>query len=284
MSQQYETIELLPSGAVATVKLNRPEIRNAFNDVMISELRLAFATLREIKDLRVVVLTGAGTSFCAGADLHWMRRVLDYTFEENVEDSLELARLMREVYEFPRPVVGRINGAAIGGGTGLVAACDITVAAESAVFSFSEVKIGLVPAVISPFVLKRVGERNAREYMLTGERLKAVKAMQCGLINRVVPDDELDDAVAGYVDRLLTGGPHALTTCKELLRQVSDVPLDEAGPYTADMIARLRMGEEGQEGMSAFLGRRRPGWWLELDEASWNEGFSTGTDSGDGTR
>jgi methylglutaconyl-CoA hydratase len=276
MAQKFETIRLVRGGAVAQVILNRPEIRNAFNDVMIRELRAAFGTLLEDDELRVVVLTGAGSSFCAGADLNWMRKVLAYSYEENYEDSLHLAHLMREIYEFPRPVIGRINGAAIGGGTGLVAVCDIAVAAESAVFSFSEVKIGLVPACISPYVLKRVGERYGREYFLTGERLRAAKALQAGLINKVVPVEDLDDVVGEYVETLLTAGPAALATCKRMIRDVDDMPLEHAGPYTAKMIAKLRMGDEGQEGMSAFLQRRRPSWWEEPDEASWSGG-SDGT-------
>lgn len=274
MAQKFETIRLVRGGPVAQVILNRPDIRNAFNDVMIRELRAAYGTLREDDELRVVVMTGAGSSFCAGADLNWMRKVLAYTYEENYEDSLHLAHLMREIYEFPRPVIGRINGAAIGGGTGLVAVCDIAVAAEGAVFSFSEVKIGLVPACISPYVLKRVGERYGREYFLTGERLRAAKALQAGLINKVVSVEELDGAVGEYVETLLTAGPEALATCKRMIRDVGDMPLEQAGPYTAEMIARLRMGDEGQEGMSAFLQRRRPSWWEEPDESSW---------TGDGT-
>jgi len=256
----YETIRVEQDGAVARVVLNRPEIRNAFNQVMIRELRAAFAALEEVTELRVVVLTGEGKAFCAGADLHWMGQVLDYTYEENYAGSLELAHLMREIYDFSRPVVGRINGPAIGGGTGLVAVCDIVVAAAAAVFSFSEVKIGLVPACIAPYVLKRVGERYGREYFLTGERLTAAKALECGLANRVAAPGELDAEVDGYVRALLPGGPQALATCKRMVSRVSESPLAEAGPFTAEMIARLRMSDEGQEGMSAFLERRPPSW------------------------
>jgi methylglutaconyl-CoA hydratase len=260
MSKTYEAVRVGQQGPVARVTLARPDIRNAFNDVMIRELREVFAALGADDGVRVVVLTGEGKAFCAGADLHWMRRVLKYTYEENYEDSLNLARLMREVYDCPKPVVGRINGAAIGGGTGLVAVCDIPVASERAIFSFSEVKIGLVPACISPYVLKRVGERYGREYFLTGERLDARKALQCGLINRVVPHDQLDAEVDELVQALTTSGPSALATCKRMVREVGDMSLDEAGPATAEMIARLRMGDEGQEGMSAFLERRKPAW------------------------
>lgn len=260
LDKSYETVKVARADGVARVALDRPEIRNAFNEVMIRELREVFAGIKADPDVRVAVLTGEGKAFCAGADLHWMGRVLQYTYEENYEDSLYLAHLMREVYELPKPVVGRINGPAIGGGTGLVAVCDIAVAAESAVFSFSEVKIGLVPACISPYVLKRVGERYGREYFITGERLTADKALGCGLVNRVVPAAELDAAVDGYVQSLLTSGPGALATCKRMVRAVGEMPLDKAGPFTAEMIAVLRMSDEGQEGMAAFLERREPSW------------------------
>ncbi len=258
-----ETIRVERAGRVARVTLNRPEIRNAFNEVMIRELREAFAALAVDDGVRAVVLTGEGSAFCAGADLHWMRRVLEWTYEQNYADSLELARLMREIYELPKPVVARVNGAAIGGGTGLVAVCDLVLASEAAVFSFSEVKIGLVPACISPYVLKRVGERWGREYFLTGERLTAARALECGLVNRVVPAAELDALVATTLERLLSGGPQALATCKRMVRQVAEQGLDEAGPATAEMIARLRLSPEGQEGMSAFLERRKPRWTEE---------------------
>jgi methylglutaconyl-CoA hydratase len=260
MGTQFKTLRLERPGPVARVVLNRPEIRNAFDDVMIGELREAFAGLAAEPALRVVVLTGEGTAFCAGADLHWMRRVLGYSHQENYEDSLALAHLMREMYEFPRPLLCRVNGPAIGGGTGLVAVCDIVVASEQAVFSFSEVRIGLVPACISPYVLRRVGECCGREYFLTGERLSAAKALAAGLVNKVVPAAELDAAVAAYVETLIAGGPEALATCKRMVREVAGMSLVEAGPYTAEVIARLRTSAEGQEGMSAFLARRQPAW------------------------
>ena len=263
VAPEMETLRIERQGAVARIVMNRPDIRNAFNDVMIRELRQSLRLLKDDADARVVVLTGEGKAFCAGADLNWMRRVVEYTYEQNYEDSLNLAHLMREAYDFPKAIVGRINGAAIGGGTGLVAVCDIAVAADTAVFAFSEVKIGLVPACISPYVLKRRGERFGREYFITGERLTAAKALECGLVNQVTAPDELDDAVQRYVDSLLTSSPDAVATSKRMVREVGDQTLDQAGPYTADMIARLRMGAEGQEGMAAFLERRKPGWHPE---------------------
>jgi methylglutaconyl-CoA hydratase len=260
MPQTFETIRLERDANVVRVVLNRPDIRNAFNEVMIREAREIFAQLGGDESVRVIVLTGEGKAFCAGADLRWMGQVLQYTYEENFQDSLSLAHLMREIYSCPKPIVGRINGAAIGGGTGMVAVCDIVVASDQAMFSFSEVKIGLVPACISPYVLKRVGERYGREYFLTGERLTAAKALECGLVNKVVPPEALDSTVQEYVENLLSSGPQALATCKRMVREVSDMDLDTAGPVTAKMIARLRMSDEGQEGMSAFLAHRKPRW------------------------
>jgi len=256
----YETVRVERDGPVARVTLNRPEIRNAFNEVMIAELTEIFADLEKDDDLRCIVFTGEGKAFCAGADLHWMGRVVNYTAEENYADSLALAELMRAMYDCRRPLIGRVNGAAIGGGTGLVAVCDIAIAAESAVLSFSEVKIGLVPACISPFVLKRVGERYGREYFITGKRLSAKEAEACGLVNRAVPDDQLDTVVDEYVKALATSGPEAIATAKRMVRDVADMSLDDAGPYTAKMITELRGTDEGQEGMKAFLERRAPAW------------------------
>jgi methylglutaconyl-CoA hydratase len=260
VTESFSTIRIERAPHVAKVILNRPDVRNAFNEVMIRELREAFAALTIDTEVRVVVLTGEGTAFCAGADMHWMSRVVNYTYDENYDDSLALAHLMREAYDFPKPVVGRINGPAIGGGTGLVAICDIAVASEDAVLSFSEVKIGLVPACISPYVLKRVGERFGREYFLTGQRLTAAEALACGLVNKVAPAQGLDSAVHACVDSLLTSGPAALATVKRMVREVAEMTLDEAGPMTARMITALRMSGEGQEGMKAFLDRRTPSW------------------------
>jgi len=267
----YATLQIAYEGPLARVTLNRPEIRNAFNDEMLADLRSAFAAIREVADLRVVVLTGAGRAFCAGADLHWMRRVRDYTYEENYADSLGLAKMLHEIYTCPKPVIGRINGAAIGGGTGLVAVCDIAIAAEEAVFAFSETKLGLTPAAISPYLLKRMGERNLREWFLTGARFTATQAVELGLLNAAVPAADLDAAVAEKAAAILTGGPEALAVSKALIRGIAERSLEENGPYTAEVIARLRMSAEGQEGMAAFLGKRKPTWVAPVnpeDEAS----------------
>lgn len=257
------TLSVTRQAAVARVTLNRPEVRNAFNDQMLEDLQEAFSAIRDDPDLRVVVLTGEGECFCAGADLHWMKRMVDYTYEESYQDSLKLAGMLHEIYTFPKPVIGRINGPAIGGGTGLVAVCDIAVASEDAVFAFTETKLGLTPATISPYLLKRMGERNLREYFLTAERFSATRAAEMGLVNAVVPAVELDATVDAKIQMILTGGPGALAAAKKLIHEISERSLDENGPYTAEEIARLRTSEEGQEGMNAFLGKRKPRWMTE---------------------
>ena len=256
----YQTITLEVKDLVVRVTLNRPEVRNAFNGLMLAELREVFLGLRDRGDVRVVIFTGSGTSFCAGADLNWMRQVKDYTYEENLKDSLVLAECLYAIYSCPKPVVGRINGLAIGGGTGMVAVCDIAIAASTAQFSFSEVKIGVVPACISPYVVRKMGEGVCREFFLTGERLTADRAQQAGLVNQVVPPESLDAAVLERVNQLLSSGPEALKVCKDLLEKVSSLPFDEARTYTAEVIAKLRQSPEAQEGMAAYLGKRKPSW------------------------
>lgn len=255
-----ETVRLEREGAVARVVLNRPDIRNAFNDEVLAGLLHAFTHLRRDDAVRCIVLTGEGKAFCAGADLHWMKRVVNYSSEENYADSLKLAQMLREIYTCPKPVIGRINGPAIGGGTGVVAVCDIAIASEDAFFAFSETKLGLTPAAISPYLLKRMGERNLREYFLTGERFSAARAVELGLINAVVTPDQLDEAVQAKVRMILTGGPGALTVTKDLIHQIGEKTILENGPYTAEVITALRMSAEGQEGMNAFLAKRKPGW------------------------
>ena len=258
--EKYETILVSQKDSVARITLNRPKVHNAFNEAMVAELQRAFADASQEKGIRVVVITGKGRSFCAGADLNWMRRVKDYSFQDNLQESKQLAELMYTIYSLPLPTIARVNGAAIGGGAGLVAACDLVIAAQTAKFSLSEVKLGLVPAVISPYVLRRVGESACREFFLTGERLTAEKAMRFGLVNEVVPPERLDRAVEERVSQLLTSGPRALHTCKEILRQVPGMSFQEAKAYTAEIIASLRISQEGQEGMSAFLEKRKPNW------------------------
>lgn len=259
-----ETILFKKDMPVARIELNRPDIHNAFNDVMLKELIEVFQELHTRKgEIRVVILTGNGKSFCAGADLNWMRKMIDYSYEENLEDSNQVSDCMHLLYTLPMPSIARINGAAIGGGMGLVSACDIAIAQENAVFSLSEVKLGLVPACISPYVIKRAGEAKCREFFLSGERIKAPKALASGLVNQVVPMDELDSAVQTWIDQFLKNGPEALAVCKKLLELVPGMPLEEAKAFTADDIAKLRISPEGQEGMNAFLEKRKPNWRID---------------------
>ena len=258
--RKFKTITYSLKDKIATVTLNRPEVHNAFNEVMIAELTEAFKQISEDDEVRVVVLTGNGESFSAGADLNWMKKMINYSYEQNLDDSLKLAELFYLMYSLPKPVIARVNGAAIGGGTGLVAVCDIAIASEKAKFSLSEVKLGLVPACISPYVIRKVGEGRCREFFLTGERLSAKRALELGLVNQVAPPEELDEAVQEKAAHLVSSGPRALAMCKELLKNVPGMDFEKAKTYTADMIARMRIGDEGQEGMNAFLEKRKPKW------------------------
>ncbi len=256
----YETLSYHRKTKLGEIVFSRPEIHNAFNSRMIEELYDVFERIHKDRSIRVVVLTGEGKSFCAGADLNWMRAVQDYNYEKNFSESMQLADVFHKIYTCPKPVIGKINGAAIGGGTGFVAVCDIAIASSEAIFSFSEVKIGVVPACISPYVVKRVGEGRAREFFLTGERISAERAYETGLVNRVVPPEDLDDEVDTMVRQLLSSGPEAIMRCKELLADIADKDMQDAKVYTAKFIANLRKSDEGQEGMDAFLNKRKPNW------------------------
>lgn len=265
-TKAYQTILFGRQDKVGRISLNRPEVHNAFNATMIRELSDAFAQAKEDDSVRVVVLTGTGESFCAGADLNWMREIIHYSFDQNLKESLAVAELLHAIYTLPKPTVARVNGTAIGGGNGLLSACDIVIASDRARFGLSEVKIGLVPAAISPYVIRRIGESAAREYFLTGERFDSRRALEIGLVNKVVPSDELDTKVDEVIKLLLSSGPEAMASCKELLHRVPAMSLEEAKRYTAEMIARLRVSEEGQEGMAAFLEKRKPRWVNKEDE------------------
>lgn len=257
---EFKTIKYIKDGKVGNVIFNRPEIHNAFNSLVIDEMIQLFDQLEDDSDLRVIVITGAGKSFCAGADLNWMRSVVTQSFEENLLESNRLAELFYKVYSFKLPVIGKINGAAIGGGTGFVAVCDIAIAAESAKFSFSEVKIGVVPACIGPYVIKKMGEGKARELFITGERMFAKRAFEVGLVNKFVDDDKLDSTVDELVQSILSSGPEAVSMAKKLVSEVPSMTPEQFKPYTAEMIAKLRISDEGQEGMDAFLNKRKPKW------------------------
>lgn len=254
-----DTVDVARVGAVATVTMRRPAVHNAFNEDVIARLAEAFGSLCDATDVRVAVLAGEGRTFSAGADLDWMRRAASFSEGENQRDAEALAAMLRAVAECRKPVVARVQGGAFGGGAGLVAAADIAVAAEAARFGFTEVRLGLVPATIAPHVIDRIGAGHARRFFLTGERFSAAQALAIGLVQLVVPEDELDPAVQGVVSDLLAGGPDAQRVCKELVRNAS--PNDEtADEYTASLIAKVRSGDEAREGVRAFLEKRQPAW------------------------
>lgn len=258
-----DVIALRYKEGVLTVALNRPESHNAMNPAMIRALMDVFADVEQRDDVRVVVLTGHGRSFCAGADLAFMRAAADYTFEQNVADGEVIFDLMMRVDRCPKPVVGRVNGAAIGGGVGLVSCCDIVVAVEGAQFGLSETRLGILPAVISPFVLAKIGPGAGRELFLTGERFDAHHARHIGLVQHVVAEAELDDKVNERVMHLLQAAPEAQAAAKELIRAVAYQPKEAMRRYTAELIARRRASDEGREGMTAFLEKRRPFWQMK---------------------
>lgn len=240
--------------------LNRPEVRNAFDEEVIAGLTAAVAGAANDPDLRAVVLAGAGPVFCAGADLAWMSKAIAYTQRENLSDAEDLARMLERLDTLPVPVVGRIQGAALGGGVGLAAVCDIVVAAEDAVFALTEVKLGLLPAVIAPYVIRKIGVSAVRELFLTGVRFSAERAREIGLVHEVVPAAQLDEAVERRVRDVLSSGPRAVAAAKALIRAISGAnPTDVIG-LTTSTIAAQRVSAEGQEGMLAFLEKRKPGW------------------------
>lgn len=257
----YTTIKLSIENGIATILLNRPEIRNAFNEVMISELTQAFQLAEKMNEVRVILLKGEGKSFCAGADLNWMRDVSTYTFEQNYAESYRLSQCFYTIYTSAKPTIAIVHGAAIGGANGLLAACDMAICDDDTTFSLSEVKIGIVPACISPYVIKRVGEYGARELMLTGRRINGKEAETYKLVNKSLPSEQMEAYLQNIIDMLLSSGPAAITHCKNLINKVvNHIDLDEALSYTARMIAEIRASAEGQEGMAAFLEKRKPGW------------------------
>lgn len=246
---------------VATVTLNRPEIHNAFNEVLIEELRSAFERVATDPKARLMVLASNGKSFSAGGDLNWMRKQGTLTEKENLEDAYRLAVMLKTLDILPKPVIGRIQGAVFAGGVGLVSCCDVAIAAEGAIFSLSEVKIGLAPATIGPYVTAAIGPRAMRRYAVSGERFGAAEAHRIGLVHEVVPPEALDKAVEKMIGEFLQGGPEAQGAAKKLVRDVAHRPIDEAVMRdTAQLIARRRATAEGREGIQAFLEKRKPGW------------------------
>ena len=258
--KNYELIVTTKENEVLHIELNRPGIHNAFDDKLIKELYDVFAKVEENNEIRILVLTGRGKSFCAGADLNWMHRMKNFSFDQNYKDSYELAKMLEKLHTITIPTIAKVNGAAIGGGLGLVAACDISIASTQAIFSLSEVKLGLVPACISPYLIKRVNKGMLRHLFLTGTRFDAVKAKEIGLVNEAVQPDKLDEITAKTIKKILSCGPKSLTIAKELLEKVPYMKPEEYMKYNADLIAKLRVSDEGQEGLGAFLEKRKPAW------------------------
>ena len=259
----YSYLSTRREGSVEYLTLNRPDVRNAFNEDVIAELTewaLATQDAAEQHDIRAVVIAGAGKTFCAGADVTWMSKTAQYTEDENLRDALAASHMFGAINELPLAVVGRVQGAALGGGAGLAAVCDIVVADEGAVFGFSEVKLGILPAVISPFALAKIGRSAARELFLTGARFPASRAKEIGLVHTVVAAGELDAAVAAHVREILSAGPEAVAAAKALIPHVWELSVDEARHVTARALAARRVSPEGQEGLRAFLEKRKPSW------------------------
>ncbi|MEF9927013.1 MAG: enoyl-CoA hydratase/isomerase family protein [Massilia sp.] len=257
----YDTLLVTVADKVATVTLNRPDLRNAFNEGAIAELARVFDELGRNNPVRAIVLAANGPSFCAGADLNWMKKMAGYSHDENEADAMRLADMLRTIYLCPKPTVARVQGDCYAGGMGLVAACDIVVASETASFCLSEVKLGLIPATISPYVIKAMGEQAARRYFLTAERFDAAEAQRIGVAHAVVAPEALDATVAGIVKALVNNSPHAVRQAKTLVREIVGQPVDDALLRdTAGRIAAIRASTEGREGVASFLEKRKPAW------------------------
>ena len=257
----YQTLTIAVADKVATVTLNRPELRNAFNEQAIAELALAFDELGRNELVRAIVLAANGPAFCAGADLNWMKKMAGYSHDENLADASRLADMLRTIYVCPKPVIAKVQGDCYAGGMGLVAACDIVVAAEGVNFCLSEVKLGLIPATISPYVIKAMGEQAARRYFISAERFDAAAALRMGFAHEVVVAENLDLTVAGLVKSLVSNSPNAVAEAKKLVRDVVDLPVTDALlADTAGRIAAIRASNEGREGVASFLEKRKPNW------------------------
>ena len=258
--KSFQTIRCSHNDKVATVTLNRPDVHNAMNEQLMKEVIEIFTTLSKDPTVRVIVLTGEGKSFCAGADLNWMKSMVTYSEEENVRDSQLLLTLYNAIDSCPKPVIGRIKGHAFGGGLGLIAVCDVAVALPSLKFAFSEAKLGIMPSVISTFVAPRIGLAQMRRFFMTAERFDSSVAQQIGLLDVVVPPEEFDQTIEHFVGLMKTSGPHAIQEIKHLLSQYYQLDRDAFKTFTVEKIAKLRVSQEGQEGITAFLEKRKPQW------------------------
>ena len=257
---KYETIMVTRKKDVFTVTLNRPEVHNAMNEKLMKELTSCFKELSQDNNTRIIILTGNGKSFCAGADLNWMKSMAKYSKKENIHDSRLLLDLYERIYTCPKLVIGRINGHAFGGGLGLIAVCDITIAVPDLKFAFSEVKLGIIPSVISTYVVRRIGLSNMRRLFITGERFNSEYAKEVGLIDYVVPEDEFDEKVQKYVELLRSSGQEAIAEVKKLVDSCEIMDREQYKEHTIKKIAELRISEEGQDGINAFLEKRKSKW------------------------
>lgn len=254
-------LQNIDNRGVATLSLNRPEKHNCFDDVLILELTNALTALAANPDVRIVILAGEGKSFSAGGDLSWMQRMADYSYDDNLKDAAALATMLKTLNELPKPTIARVQGAAFGGAVGLVSCCDMAIGSERASFSLSEVKIGLIPATISPYVMQAVGPRAARRFFLTGERFDANTALALGLLSEVVPESELDLSIDKLIDALLANSPAAVAAAKNLIQTYANQSIsDELVSDSCKRIADIRISNEGQEGLKAFLEKRPPNW------------------------
>jgi len=260
MNMPYRYLSTRRDGAVAQLRLNRPDVRNAFNEDLIAEMTDWALATRADRDIRVAVLSGEGAVFSAGGDANWMAKTIAYSKEENLADATAAAEMFAVLDALPAVVIGRIHGGAFGGGAGLAAICDVAVAEENTMFGFTEVRLGLIPAVIAPFVLRRIGLAAARELFLTGARFPARRAQEIGLIHAVVPAAAMDSTIDEYIRQVLASSPEAVIAAKTLIRDIFARPLDEALPIAAHAIATQRVSPAGQEGLRAFLDKRKPSW------------------------
>jgi len=250
-------------GAIRTITLSRPDVRNAFNDEVIAELKTAFIEAGQADDVRCVVLAAVGPAFCSGADLNWMRRMADFTRDENLTDAGHLAAMLFAIYECPKPTIARVQGDVFAGGVGLVAACDMAVSVDTATYCLSEVKLGLIPATISPYVIRAMGARASHRYFLTAERFSAAEAHRIGLVHEVVTADALNAKVAELTSALVSASPNAVRACKRLVQDVAEREIDDdLVAHTVAGIADIRSSAEGKEGVQSFLQKRKPNWLL----------------------
>jgi methylglutaconyl-CoA hydratase len=286
-SMNFETLQIDLSYRVAVVWMNREKVRNAFNETVIAELTQAYRVLGTDEGVRAIVLAGHGPAFCAGADLDWMRRMSTYSLDDNRRDARGLADMLRTIHECPKLTIARVHGDAYAGGMGLVAACDIAVGAFNASFSLSETRLGLLPATISPYVMRAIGERACRRYMLTAEKFDASEAFRLGLLHEITPPDELDARINAILGTLMATSDAAVAATKTLIRDVAGRPIDDAlAADTAERIARIRASDDGREGIASFLAKRKPRWLVQFEaeqaEAAGTEG--DGDDAADPLR